>query len=190
MSLLHYLRLPFASGDDWQLLQKARRSARSTFLLLTLPLSLLPPAMLLYAGANHAEAFRMAGGPERWQMLAALFLVVELLTVPLMAWLIKEIAAQRQIAVTFNDAILLAAVTAVPLWLSSLGLAIPHLSLAVPVLLLGLFLAGTTLYHGTFSFLKMSEPIDAQSLATEVFAAGALVWVLVCVFIVLNVTGT
>lgn len=162
---------------------------RATFLFLMLPLALLPPALLLYAGAHHAEAFHMRGGQAHWEMMAWIFLDVELLTVPLMAWLIRALAAERKIAVAFRDAFLLAAVTAVPLWTSSLGLAIPVLAPMAGVLVLGLVLAGTTLYHGTSSFLRLSDPIEAQALASQVFAAGALLWVLVCTFMVLQSTN-
>lgn len=187
MKLLDYFSLPFSSGNPWHDLQSARRSMFATFLFLML--SLLPPAMLLYAGTHHPEPFHMRGGQAHWEMMAWIFLGVELLTVPLMAWLIRMLAAERKIAVQYRDAFLLAAVTAVPLWVSSLGLAIPVLAPMAGVLVLGLLLAGATLYRGTSSILRMSEPIEAQALASQVFSAGALLWVLVCAFMVLQSTS-
>lgn len=185
MGLLNYVRLPFASGPDWQALQEAPHIGFRIFLCVTLPLSLLPPAMLIYAADRHLLPFTAAA--VSLPVLAGLFLLIEAMSVALMAGLTRWLAAQRKIAVKWRDAFLLTELTAVPLWLSSVALAVPAPGLMAALLVLGLLLAGTTLYHGTASFLGLDDSIQAQALAAEVFATGALLWVLVMVAFMLQV---
>lgn len=187
MGILNYVRLPFASGGDWLALQAAPHAGANTFLLVTLPLSLLPPAMLMYAGDRHLLPFTVAAVSLPWPVLAGLLLLFEVLSVVLMAWLTHWLAAERRIEVSWRDAFLLTELTAVPLWLSSAALAVPAPGLMAALLVLGLLLAGTTLYHGTASFLKLADPIQAQALAAEIFAAGALLWVVVVTAFILQV---
>lgn len=187
MGLLNYARLPFSSGSDWLALQAVPHVGIRTFLLVTLPLSLLPPAMLIYAGERHLPPFTADAVSLPWSVLAGLLLVVEMLSVALMAWLTRWLAAERKITVTWHDAFLLTELTAVPLWLSSTALAVPAAGLMAALLVLGLLLAGATLYHGTASLLGLAVPVEAQALAAEVFAAGALLWVLVVVAFMLQV---
>ncbi len=185
MSLLNYVKLPFSFRAGWDDMRAVHPSAWRTFLLMTLPFSLMPPALLITVGVQHGAQFLIEAPLRRWEMVAAIFLLAELLTVPLMALLMRYLAARHERAVSFADALRLAALTAVPMWLSALGLAIPALWALIGVILLGLFLAGSVLYRGSYAFLKLTDPIEAQSLASEVFAAGALVWVALCALVVL-----
>ena len=185
MSLLNYTKMPFSFRDGWDKVGAVHPSVLKTFLLLVLPFSLIPPAMLLYAGSHHASAYLMDPTYARWQSVALVFLVAELLTVPLMGWIIKNIAAVHKLSVHYKDAFLLAAIVGVPMWLSSLGLLIPNLWAMIGVVVLGFMAAVSLLYHGTYSILKMNEQIEAQSMSFAAFSVGAIVWVLLCAFVVL-----
>lgn len=185
MSLLNYTKMPFSFNDGWDEVGAAHPSVFKTFLLLVLPFSLIPPAMLLYAGSHHASLYLMDSTYSRWQEVALVFLLAELLTVPLMGWIIKNIAAVHKLPVDFKDAFLLAAIVGVPMWLSSIGLLIPNLWLMIGIVVLGFLVAVSLLYHGTYSILKMDEQIEAQSMSFAAFSAGAIVWVFLCAFVVL-----
>ena len=185
MGLLNYTKMPFSFRAGWDEVSAVHPSVLKTFLLLVLPFSLIPPATLLYAGSHHASAYLMDATFSRWQQVALVFLIAELLTVPLMGWIIRNIAAVHKLSVDFKDTFLLAAIIGVPMWLSSLGLLIPNLWAMIGIVVLG-FLAGVSLlYHGTYSILKMDEQIEAQSMSFAAFSVGAIVWVLLCAFVVL-----
>jgi len=121
MSLLNYTKMPFSFHDGWDKVGVVHPSVLRTFLLLVLPFSLIPPAMLLYAGSHHASVYLMDATFSRWQEVALVFLIAELLTVPLMGWILQSIASVHKMSVDFKDTFLLAAIVAVPMWLSSLG---------------------------------------------------------------------
>lgn len=185
MSLLDYTKMPFSFNDGWDEVGAVHPSVFKTFLLLVLPFSLIPPAMLLYAGSHHASVYLMDAPFSRWQDVALVFLIAELLTVPLMGWIIKNIASVHKLSVDFKDAFMLAAIIGVPMWLSSLALVIPNLWAMIGIVVLGFLGAISLLYHGTFSILKMDEQIEAQSMSFAAFSVGAIVWVLLCAFVVL-----
>ncbi|MBI3284772.1 MAG: DUF1282 family protein [Burkholderiales bacterium] len=189
MSLLNYAKMPFSFHGGWDVVAGVHPSIRKTFFALILPFSLIPPLSLLYAGGNHGAIFLVHASFSRWQGVAIAFFVVELLTVPLIGWVIKNIAATHNIVADSKDTFLLAAITAVPMWLSSLALAIPHLWLMMGIVVSGLLAAASLLYHGMYTVLKMSDQIEAQSMSYEAFAVGGFVWAMLCVFVVVPLMG-
>lgn len=121
MKLSHYPKMLFSSHIGWDELRGHAPSPRSMMLKLVLPFSLLPALMICYAGLAHGPLYAPAAGMERWLIAAALFFVVELATVPLMAWVLQTLAASHKLSAGFDACFLLAAGAAVPLWLSSLA---------------------------------------------------------------------
>jgi hypothetical protein len=186
MSTLDYLKMPFSAHGAWDKLSQVHPAIWKTLLSLVLPLSLIPPAMLIYAGGHHPEVYWMTASAQRFQMIAALFLVAELCTVPLMAQAIKTIAEAHHVRVELRDTLLLAAISAVPMWLSALALAIPSLLLTVSLLVVGLLAALMLLFQGSTTILKISNDMEAQEICSQAYAVGALVWTLLCVFVKLS----
>lgn len=186
MSLLKYAKMPFSFQEGWDQIGAAHPSVLKTFFVLVLPFSLLPPAMLMYAGGHHTQAYRLDADLAHWFELAKLFFAAELITVPLMGMVIKQVALTRHISADFRDTYRLAAIAALPMWLSSFGLVIPQMWPMIIVILLGLGLSASVLYHGCYYVLKMRDPVDAQLLSCEAFAFGAMVWALLCGFVLMN----
>lgn len=186
MNLVNLTKMPFSFHGGWDTVIAVHPSIIKTFLLLVLPFSLVPPAVLLYAGSDPASLLRLNTAPASWQAIALVFLVAELLTVPLMGWLIRSCAAERKIAANFKDTFLLAAIIAIPMWLSSLGLLLPELWSMVALGLAGLMAAASLLYHGTYVVLKMDDQFEAQSLSYQVFGVGALVWAMLSAYVLLH----
>lgn len=185
MSTLHNTGLPHSLHGAWEALSKVHPRIWKTFLLLILPFSLIAPLMLAYAGSHHAAEYLIDAPLRRWESVAAAFLIAELCTVPLMAAAIKIIAAAHAIEADYKDTLLLAAISALPMWLSALALAIPNLIVTLAILVLGLLSAPLLLEHGSRSILHIDEPVQAQSLAFQTFALGALVWVVLGAIVVL-----
>lgn len=188
MNMLNYLKMPFSFRAGWNELSATHPSVWKTFLLLTLPFSLIPPLMLVYAGGHHGAAYLVDAAPARWQAVAQVFLIAELLTVPLMGWVIGRVAASRGLVVRFEDAFRLAAVSALPMWLSALALLVPQMWVAIAGIVGGLLVAADTLYHGSASILKIDRT-QAQSLSYEVFSAGCLAWVFLCALVIVPLMG-
>lgn len=187
MSLLKYTKMPFSFHEGWeQVFAERPSSVLKTFLFLVLPFSILAPAMLMYAGNHHASAYLMDPSLERWQAVALTFFAGELLTVPLMGVMIRQVASVHGIAADFRDTFLLAAIMSIPMCLSSLGLAIPSLWAMITIVILGFGVAAALLYHGTYHILRLKDPMQAQSLSSEVFATGGLVWALLAGFVLVT----
>lgn len=189
MNILHLAKMPFSFHDGWDTVVKIHPSVMRSFLLIVLPFSIIAPWSLLYAGNAHSVNLGIYVNELRWRELAAAFFVAELLTVPLMGAVIKNIAVAHAHQVDFKDAYLLAAISAVPMWLSSLGLLFSALWFSVALAFLGLGIAASVLYHGAYSVLQMEDEIEGQSLSYHVFSVGAMVWLILCSYIVLTVLG-
>ena len=186
MSLLKYSKMPFSFQDGWEQVYAEHPSVWKTFLFVVLPFSMLAPAMLIYAGHHHAASYLMDGSPELWRAVALTFFIGELVTVPLMGWVILQVASVHGIDAHFRDTFLLAAIMSIPMCLSSLGLAIPSLWIMIGIVVLGFVIAAALLYHGAYYILGLRDPMQAQSLGSEVFATGGLVWALLAGFVLVT----
>jgi len=103
------------------------------FALMVLPLSLLPPATIHYAEGSYGDVFVPGITPERWHAAARIFFLAELLAVPNMASLIHLVCRVNNAATDYHACFTLAAIAPVPMWLSSLTLFVPNLSVGVVV---------------------------------------------------------
>lgn len=185
MNILDVGKMPFVFHGGWDAVLELHPSIVKSFVFIVFPLSLLPPAILLYVGKYHASLFWLAAGDRRWSAVAFIFFIAELLTVPLMAWLIQTIAMRHKLLSDYKDCYLLAAIVAIPMWLSSVGLIASSLWVVVEIVVLGFLVAAGLLYHGIYSFLKMQDSLEAQSLSYEILAAGLIAWLMLCSFVIL-----
>lgn len=160
-----------------------------TFFFIVLPFSLLPPAMLLLAGQVHPTAF-LSGVPyARWIDVAFVFFVAELLTVPLIAWVIRDLATMLKIENDFRKCFLIAGISAIPLCLSSLALTVPNLAFLLGAAALGLILSALVLHRGVYAVFNITDDEDAQALSSSAFSVGGLAWAILCGILVLPLTG-
>lgn len=168
----------------WNLLEKAHPSLLKTFVLLVLPLSMLPPAMLYYAGTYHGNEF-MAGFTDRnWGSVSALFFGAELLTVGLMGFVIRWIARLNGASVNWQNAQLLAFAAPVPLWLSSLSLFVPSFPFVMAVCCAALALACFIIFQGIEALLHIDEDVTAANIAYGIMGIGAIAWALLIVTVI------
>lgn len=177
MSILRLHELFLSTPDAWLDLSRARPSARKLFLMLVLPVSLVPPLMLEYAGHHIGPLLLPAVPAPAWTTAALAFLLAELATVPLMAWAIKSVAESKGIACQYRDAFLLAAIALVPLWLSSLVLFSGQPALIAITLTLGVAAWSLLVFRGVKGALRVEESLIAVDIAYTVTALGLIVWV-------------
>jgi len=179
MSIAQLYKLFLDTPDAWQALAEIRPSAPRLFLMLVLPVSLIPPLMLEYAG-HHIGPLLFPNAPaQAWTTAALVFLLAELATVPLMAWVIKSIAESKGIVSGYRDTFMLAAIAPLPMWLSSLVLFSEQLPLIAFMLALGVAGWVVLIFRGVKSVLKIEEGLIAFDIAYTATALGLITWVAV-----------
>ncbi len=176
--------LSFHAG--WDDLTRIHPSIARMFFLVVLPLSLLPPAMIYYAGGNYGDVFASGVTPGQWHDSAGIFFLAELLTVPLMAWVIHLVSRANDVAADYHVCFTLAAIAPIPLWLSSLVLFVPNLAIGVAVGALALLSSLGLTYRGVYALLRMRDDIQALQMATVATGAGLLAWLLLLQIVLMH----
>lgn len=189
MKPLDYPKMIFSFHSGWDELRGVHPSIVKISAALVLPLSLLPVLMIALAGYLHGNYYEPGVSLQRWYDVAGLFFLAELATVPLMAWVIHLVAKDKGHPVEFHDSYLLAAVTPIPLWLSSLCLLLPNMQFNAALSVAGLAASASLLYHGVSSILGIDEQLDVQDVTYKVFAVGAIAWSLLVTLAVWPIMG-
>jgi hypothetical protein len=184
MTLQSVLRLALADRGGWDELKRIPPPLARLFLRVVLPLSLLPPAMVYYAGTYHGESFVVGFGGKAWLPIAVAFLLANWVTVAGMGWVIKAIAAANRVRCEYRDAYMLAMLSPIPLWLSSLTLVVPSLSLAAGVSMIALVTSTGITYHGVRSLCRENEEVVVASVTHGIVAVGLMAWALLLVLII------
>lgn len=185
MNLISLSKLPFSTAQGWPELEKIHPELLKVFAFIVLPLSLLPPAMLYYAGTHYPESFLKGSAGDAWGDIAVVFFLAEMLTFMGMGWLIKQVADSNRLKIDRHDAYLLAAIAPIPLWLSSLGLLVPSLAFNAALSLVALGLSCGIIYHGIEGLCHTREDITAGAIVQTVIGAGLIAWVLLLVMVML-----
>lgn len=176
MKILSLPKMVFSSSEGWPELATIHPAIVKVFFFLVLPFSVLPPAMLYYAGTHYGDTFISGFGGKPWGEISVLFFLVEMVTFATMGWLIKQIAEDQQVNVDYHDAYVLAAITPVPLWLSSLGLLVPSLAFNMVLAVSALGASCALIYHGIYALCHMHEEVTAAAITQAVIGAGLAAW--------------
>jgi hypothetical protein len=183
MSLLSLSKIFVSSKEGWPELEASHPAVSKLFALLVLPLSLLPPIMLYFSGTQHGDEFLSGFGAKRWELIATLFFVAEMVTFIIMGWLIQVIAKANSVVIDTHDAYMLAGIAPIPLWISSLGLFIPSLIFNAVVSVAALGLSCSIIYHGIYALCHMHEEVVAASITQSVIGVGLIAWASLLVII-------
>ncbi|APE31778.1 hypothetical protein BOX17_12940 [Halomonas aestuarii] len=178
MNAMTFLRLPFSGTTGWKELQKRQFPIPSLAWLVVLPMSLLPPLMLYYAGTHYGNDFATGFAERPWRFITTILFLAELLTFFVMGWLIHAVVnGQEELSIDYHDAYLLAAMAPLPLWMASLVLVIPSLLLNALVVLAALGLSCSLIYHGLQGLCSRDEDdVVALSATYTIMATGVLAW--------------
>lgn len=183
MSILTLSKMFVSSREGWPELEIIHPAVSKIFMYLVLPLSMLPPAMLYFAGAHYGDEFLSGFGAKPWALIATLFLVAEIMTFMFMGWLIKAISEANSVNIDTHDAYMLAAIAPIPLWLSSLGLLVPSLLFNAVVSVMALGLSCSIIYHGIYALCHLHEEVVAASITQTTIGAGLIAWALLLVMV-------
>ena len=186
MNPLQIPNMIFSFRGEWDELIRIHPSISRIFALVVLPFSLLPPAMIYYAGERYGDVFVQGVSPDHWHTAAGIFLLAELLTVPVMAWLMHLASRANDVAADYHDCFTVAAIAPIPMWVSSLVLFIPNLAVGVVVGALALACSLALTYRGAYTLFHMHEDLRALQMATVVTGAGLLAWLVLMQIVLLH----
>jgi hypothetical protein len=184
MKLTALSHIALSADEGWPEIERMHPKLLKLYALIVLPLSLLPPAMVYYAGVSHPEVF-LQQGDKQWGMIAMIFFLAEMTTMLVMGWLIRQVAESDGLRIDYHDAYLLAGIAPIPLWLSSLGLLIPSLGINAALSLVALGLSCGIIYHGIEGLCHSREEVTAAGIVQTVIGAGLIAWALLLTLVVL-----
>lgn len=172
------IKLPFTRQAGWKELQRRRPSIAKLAFCLVLPMSLIPPVLLYYAGTHYGDAFVAGFGDRQWRFITTILFLSELLTFFVMGWLIHTVVnIADEMTLDYQDAYLLAALAPLPLWSSALVLLIPSLLLNVFAVLVALGISCSLVYQGLGALCeRRGQDMTTMSATYTVMAAGVLAW--------------
>ena len=198
MKTLHFPRL-----HGWNDLAHSHISVAAMFFFYVLPMSLIPPLMLYYAGTAYRDGLLMALSltAGQLQILSGVFFVAELAGVFLMAGAIEFMAntelkvihsRQKMLEypaetptldtpanvprVEYHDAFMLAAIAPTPLWLAPLVLFIPIFIIDATIGAMALLASALIHYYATPAILKLDEKGEGALFRYIMVAGGMVAW--------------
>lgn len=181
MSLLNLFWLFFAPTKGWRQLTQAKHSMHRLYLLHVIPLSLIPPLFIYYGDFNFAASLFPVLSSTKLLIVAIILFIVELVAVPLMALLLRQLAEIADAHPSFHDAFTFAAVAPTPLWLMPIMFLIPNLTVNLLAMTLALMATVGFIYYGIPSVFRIKERGHAMLLFGAVLTAGVVAWVFLMV---------
>ncbi|MGP9633491.1 YIP1 family protein [Halomonas sp. AOP43-A1-21] len=178
MTPLAVIQLPFTQHGGWKRLQQRSPSIATLAWCLVLPMSLVPPLMLYYAGTHYGDVFVSGFADRQWRFITTILFLAELLTFFVMGWLIHAVVnSHRELSISYHGAYLLAALAPLPLWSAAFALLIPSLLFNAAVVLVALCISCSLVYHGLQALCERRvNDVATMSVTYTIMAAGLLAW--------------
>lgn len=181
MSLLNLFWLFFAPTKGWRHLTEANYSMHRLYLLHVIPLSLIPPLFIYYGDFHFAASLLPVLSSTKLLIVAIILFIVELVAVPVMALLLRQLAEIAESHPSFHEAFTLAAVAPTPLWLMPVMFLIPDMSINLLALTLALMATVGFIYFGIPAVFRIQDRGHAMLLFGAVLTAGIIAWVFLMV---------
>lgn len=161
--------------EKWNALTDRHISVLKLFFFYAVPLSVLPPVMIHYAGVTYGGNL-INFSEMQLQTIGLVFFIAELVMTFLVAMVIQRMGAVVNMKPAFEDAYKLAVVVPTPLWLVPLFLFIPSIMLNVTAGAVALILSGILIFYNAPAILKVEEEGHAILLSGCILAAGMVAW--------------
>jgi hypothetical protein len=155
---------------------RSHLSVLKMFLFYAVPLSVIPPAMIYYAGTMYGANILPAMEGVQLQTIGIVFFIVELAMTFLVAYFIQRLGEVIDIKPAFEDCYKLAVVVPTPLWLAPVFLFIPSFMLNLTTGAAALILSGILIFYTVPDILKVEEEGHAMLLSGSILAAGLVAW--------------
>jgi hypothetical protein len=177
MNPLTAYRLFVTHSGGWRYLADSHLSILRMYFLYVVPLSLVPPLMIYFAGSNYADQLLPLLSPRKMEMLVVIFYLAELAIVPAMAWVIQQLSNAARINVSYHDAFMLAATAPTPLWIATLFLFVPNLVFNLAIMSLALLASLLVIYYAVPPLFHLEgERRQTIPLAGLIMFSGLLAW--------------
>jgi len=170
----------YSYREGWQDLIQVHPTVTRLLTMFVMPMSLIPPAMLLYSllvtpGGVFPELVPAITAAEAIGAAVAFYLA-ELAMVALMASIIQQMGDVVDATPTYPDAFMLAAVAPTPLWISALALFVPITWFNAVVVALAWVASAALIYHGVYPLFKLEDESKARVMGSFVLTAGVIAW--------------
>jgi len=177
MNPLIFPKMLTSHGEGWDWLMRIHPSITKIFFAYVVPMSLIPPAMLMYAWRTYTNAPLLEITLNQALVLAVIFYATELVVVPVMGRVVQKIGEIADSYPPYENTFALATVVPTPLWLAPLALFVPSLVFNIVVMLLALAGAAALIYQGVDRVFRLHDEGRSRLLAGTVLAAGLVAWV-------------
>jgi hypothetical protein len=159
------------------------------YMMHVIPFALIPPLMIYFAGAKHGDAlFNLIHllPANKLIIVVIVFFLVQLVAVPVMASIIRQLAEVAEIHPSYKQAFILAAVAPTPLWLTSIFLFIPNILVNIGVTSLAMMASAGFIYYGIESVFGIKEKGRTHLLFGAILMAGIIAWafLMVCTLMI------
>ena len=183
MSLITLFKLFWSPTAGWQALLKSKPSMPRLFIFHVVPLASIPPLMI-FLTAISADSTLLIGtlSPRKLILVGLILFIIQLMAVPMMALLIKQLGEVVNIQPTFQSAFTLAAIAPTPFWVYALLLVLPNLLVLVTFGSLALMASFGLIYYG----LPLVFDIKGKDNAVMYFGGIMIAGVIALAFLMLS----
>lgn len=163
----------------WSRLVHSKPSIPQLYLAHVVPFSLLPALMVYLAGNIHGGQLVqiLSLSHEKLLLVAFILFVIELIVVPVMAIIIRQLAEVANFQPSYHEAFMLAAVAPTPLWMAPIFLIVPNVMVNLIVTAIAMMAAIGLIYYGIPVVFRLKEKGRAILMFGAVLTAGMVAWV-------------
>lgn len=189
MNPVTLFRLFFTPTNGWESLIRSKPSIHQLYLLHVIPFALIPPLMIYFSGKHHGDAlFDLIHliPDNRLIIVSVSFFLVQLVVVPAMASIVRQLAEVAEIHPSYKEAFTLAAVAPTPLWLAPIFLLIPDILVNIGITSIAMMASAGFIYYGIPVVFGIKEKGHALLLFGAILMAGVIAWgfLMVCTLMV------
>lgn len=173
MNFSTIFKLFFSPTNGWRELMDSEPSIPRLFLMHVVPLACIPTLMLVYAGKSD-DSFLLIDmlSTQKLMYVGTVFFLVQLISVPIMASIIRQLGEVADISPSYRSAFILAAVAPTPIWLSALSLLIPNFLVLTVVGTFALMASAGLIFYGIPVVFKVEEKGNAVMYFGGIMIAG------------------
>ncbi|MEQ1600809.1 MAG: Yip1 family protein [Methylophilaceae bacterium] len=185
MNPLTLFKLFFTPTTGWNALVKSRPSIHGLYLLHVIPFALLASVMLYFSASSHGGVLGIFPG-KKLALVAIAFFLVQLIAVPAMAVIIRQLGEIADTQASFKDSFILAAVAPTPLWFLPIILVVPNTLVLLAALVLALLASAGFIYYGVPAVFKIKEQGHAILYFGGILIAGVVAagFLMICTLII------
>ncbi len=176
MNPMTLFKLFFKPTAGWESLMASQPSMHRLFLLHVLPFAMIPPVMIYFVGKSHTILFFDLLPGSKLILVSLILFFVQLVVVPVMASIIRQLAEIADSHPTYRESFILAAVAPTPLWMAPVFLVVPDIIVNIGITSLAMMASAGFIYYGIPTVFKIKEQGHVHLLFGAVLMAGATAW--------------